>query len=80
MTIYVTRCMIYLVRPPLKKANERCKQSMAQFTWTNKRGFPGDTVDKMFTHVMKLYGDKAALGTREFLEVYEEKRFNGRVE
>ncbi|VBB33611.1 unnamed protein product, partial [Acanthocheilonema viteae] len=51
--------------------------------WINVDGpltedFPGvDTVDKLFTYVAKLYDDKPALGTRELLEVYEEKQTNG---
>ncbi|MCP9257467.1 Long-chain-fatty-acid--CoA ligase 4 [Dirofilaria immitis] len=53
--------------------------------WINIDGplnedFPGvDTVDKLFTHVTKLHGAKPALGTRELLEVYEEKQLNGRM-
>uniref|UniRef100_A0A915Q385 long-chain-fatty-acid--CoA ligase n=1 Tax=Setaria digitata TaxID=48799 RepID=A0A915Q385_9BILA len=53
--------------------------------WVNVDGavtedFPGeDTVDKLFTYVAKLHGDRPALGTRELLEVYEEKQPNGRV-
>ncbi|KAK6102027.1 AMP-binding enzyme family protein [Brugia pahangi] len=53
--------------------------------WINVDGpltedFPGvDTVDKLFTHVARLYGDKPALGTRELLEIYEEKQPNGRI-
>uniref|UniRef100_A0A915Q1T4 long-chain-fatty-acid--CoA ligase n=1 Tax=Setaria digitata TaxID=48799 RepID=A0A915Q1T4_9BILA len=53
--------------------------------WHNVDGpvredFPGeDTIDKLFTHAAKLYGEKAALGTRELLEVLEEKQPDGRV-
>lgn len=53
--------------------------------WRNVDGshtedFPGeDTVDKLFTRAAKLYGDKMALGTRELLEIHEEKQPNGRI-
>ncbi|CAG9530770.1 unnamed protein product, partial [Cercopithifilaria johnstoni] len=53
--------------------------------WVNIDGpitkdFPGvDTADKLFTYVAKLYSDKLALGTRELLEVHEEKQPNGRI-
>ncbi|OZC06311.1 putative CoA ligase 4 [Onchocerca flexuosa] len=53
--------------------------------WVNIDGiltedFPGvDTVDKLFTHIAKLHGDRPALGTRKLLEVYEEKQPNGRM-
>lgn len=53
--------------------------------WRNVEGqlledFPGeDTIDKLFTHAAKLFGDRAALGTRELLEVHEEEQPTGRV-
>ncbi|VDK39908.1 unnamed protein product [Gongylonema pulchrum] len=53
--------------------------------WRNVDGqlyedFPGeDTIDKLFTHAVKLFADRPALGTRELLEVHEEKQPNGRI-
>ncbi|VDM97072.1 unnamed protein product [Thelazia callipaeda] len=53
--------------------------------WRNIDGpitedFPGkDTVDKLFTHVTKLFGNKPALGTRELLQVQEEMQPDGRI-
>lgn len=42
--------------------------------------FPGvDTVDKLFTYVVKLYSGRPALGTRELQEVYEEQQSDGRM-
>ncbi|VDN60258.1 unnamed protein product [Dracunculus medinensis] len=42
--------------------------------------FPGkDTVDKLFTEVVDIYEDKDLLGTRDLLEVHEEKQPNGRI-
>ncbi|VDK77198.1 unnamed protein product [Litomosoides sigmodontis] len=53
--------------------------------WINVDGpltedFPGvDTIDKLFTYVVKLYSGKPALGTRELQEVYEEQQPDGRM-
>lgn len=53
--------------------------------WRNVDGpltedFPSiDTVDKLFSHIAKLNGEKPALGTRELLEIHEERQPNGRV-
>ncbi|VDM44287.1 unnamed protein product, partial [Toxocara canis] len=38
-----------------------------------------DTVDKVFTYVVKKFGDKTALGTRELIDVTEQIQPNGRV-
>ncbi|VIO92469.1 AMP-binding enzyme family protein [Brugia malayi] len=92
--LYVYDCLsnvLYgLFSPPIARLerSERIKarpMKNAGSPWCNVDGpvredFPGkDTVDKLFTHAAKLYGDKAALGTRELLEVYEEEQPDGRV-
>ncbi|CAJ0959555.1 unnamed protein product, partial [Mesorhabditis belari] len=42
--------------------------------------YPGkDTADKLWRHVVSIYGDKDALGTRRLLEVVQEKQPNGRL-
>ncbi|EJW86831.1 hypothetical protein WUBG_02256 [Wuchereria bancrofti] len=92
--LYVYDCLsnvfYELFSPPIARL-ERSERIKARATknagspWCNVDGpvredFPGkDTVDKLFTHVAKLYGDRAALGTRELLEVYEEEQSDGRV-
>ncbi|CAJ0572701.1 unnamed protein product, partial [Mesorhabditis spiculigera] len=41
---------------------------------------PGkDTVDKLWRHMVSMYGDKDALGTRQLIEVVQEKQPNGRL-
>ncbi|VDN07397.1 unnamed protein product [Thelazia callipaeda] len=91
---FVYDCLNYipyeLFNSPTAKLqrSERIKAKLVrgkQNLWRNVESpitedFPGkDTVDKLFTHVTKLFGDKPALGTRELLEVHEEQQSDGRI-
>ncbi|CAJ0597722.1 unnamed protein product [Cylicocyclus nassatus] len=91
---FVYDCLNYIPYQLFNSPTEKLrKSSKVKAQWVDERDgpirhvdglkteeFPGkDTVDKMWRHVVELYDEAPALGTRQLLAVHHEKQPDGRV-
>ncbi|EYC35568.1 hypothetical protein Y032_1026g3425 [Ancylostoma ceylanicum] len=91
---FIYDCLNYIPYQLFNSPTEKLRKSSAvKAQWVDKRDgpirhvdglrteeFPGkDTVDKVWRHVVELYDEAPALGTRQLLAVHHEKQEGGRV-
>lgn len=91
---FIYDCLNYIPYQLFNSPVEKLRKSQAvKAEWVDTRDgpirhvdglkteqFPGkDTVDKVWRHIVELYDESPALGTRELLAVHHEKQDGGRV-
>ncbi|ETN75023.1 hypothetical protein NECAME_12558 [Necator americanus] len=91
---FIYDCLNYIPYQLFNSPTEKLRKSSAvKAQWVDERDgpirhvdglkteeFPGkDTVDKVWRHVVELYDESPALGTRQLLSVHHEKQEGGRV-
>ncbi|KAL6727052.1 hypothetical protein Aduo_008967 [Ancylostoma duodenale] len=91
---FIYDCLNYIPYQLFNSPTEKLRKSSAvKAQWVDQRDgpirhvdglrteeFPGkDTVDKVWRHVVELYDEAPALGTRQLLAVHHEKQEGGRV-